>query len=164
MKNRTESKIKSLDETKSLRNLWKDQGLKVVFTNGCFDLIHLGHVDYLERARSLGDRLILGLNSDNSVRRIKGDNRPVMNEISRSRIMASLEFVNVVVLFEEDTPFNLIKELKPDILVKGSDYLSENIVGAEIVKEEGGEIRTIDLIEGYSTSSIISKIVSKNKE
>ena len=137
---------------------WKSTGEMIVFTNGCFDLIHLGHVDYLEKARNLGTRLIIGLNTDMSIKKIKGPDRPVMNQESRSRILASFEFVDAVVLFDDETPYHLIKAIKPDILVKGNDYLPENIVGAEIVKDNNGKIVTIDLIQGYSTSGIIKKI------
>lgn len=137
---------------------WKEQGNKIVFTNGCFDLIHLGHVDYLEKARSLGDRLIVGLNTDDSVRRLKGQSRPVQNQDSRARVMASFQFVDAVVMFGEDTPFDLIREVDPDILVKGNDYLAENIVGSDIVEKNGGSVVTIELVEGISTSGIIKKI------
>ncbi|KXK25551.1 MAG: D-heptose-1-phosphate adenylyltransferase [Bacteroidetes bacterium OLB12] len=113
----------------------------MVFTNGCFDLIHLGHVDYLEKARNLGDRLVLGLNSDSSVSRFKGPERPLQDENSRARVLAAMQFVDLVVLFDEDTPLALISELIPDILVKGSDYLTENIVGADVVKKAGGEVK-----------------------
>lgn len=132
--------------------------MEVVFTNGCFDLLHLGHVDYLEKAANKADKLVVGLNTDDSVRNIKGSQRPITDETSRSRIIAALEFVNLVVFFDEDTPKKLIETLKPTILVKGSDYLAENIVGADFVIENGGRVETIDLVAGYSTSSIIEKI------
>ena len=137
---------------------WRDQGLKIVFTNGCFDLVHLGHVDYLEKARNLGDKLVLGLNTDASIKGLKGEERPLQDEMSRARIMASLLFVDAVVLFNEPTPYNLIDLVQPDILVKGDDYSPENIVGADIVKEKGGEIKTIPFVKGYSTSNIVAKI------
>ena len=137
---------------------WKQKGEKIVFTNGCFDILHLGHVDYLEKARGLGDRLIVGLNTDDSVARIKGPTRPIVAEMSRARVMAALAFVDAVVFFNEDTPFELIGNLLPDILVKGSDYLTDNIVGADIVRGNGGKVETIDLVEGFSTSGIIDKI------
>ena len=137
---------------------WRDQGLKIVFTNGCFDLVHLGHVDYLEKARALGDKLVLGLNTDASIKGLKGEERPLQDELSRARIMASLLFVDAVVLFSEPTPYNLIKLVQPDILVKGDDYSPENIIGADIVKEKGGEIKTIPFVKGYSTSNIVAKI------
>lgn len=157
MKSTTE-KIKAVSEAVELRKQWKENGEKVVFTNGCFDILHLGHIDYLEKARSLGDRLIIGLNTSESVTRIKGPGRPVNNDESRGRILAALQFVDLVVYFTEDTPYKLIKTLIPDILVKGSDYLAENIVGADIVIAHGGEVKTINLIEGFSTSKIIDKI------
>lgn len=152
------SKIRDLDSARALVKQWKQEGKKVVFTNGCFDILHYGHVDYLEKAKALGDRLVLGLNTDNSVSRFKGPERPVQNQHSRALVMASLQFIDLVVLFDEDTPLNLISELLPDILVKGSDYLAENIVGAEVVKKNGGAVKTIDFIPGYSTSRIIEKI------
>jgi len=136
---------------------WKNAG-KVVFTNGCFDIIHLGHVDYLEKARNLGQKLVIGLNTDNSVKRLKGQTRPVCDEVSRARVLASLEFVDAVILFDEDTPFELINFLKPDILVKGDDYSVKNIVGADIVIQNGGEVKTVPLVNGYSTSGVIEKI------
>jgi rfaE bifunctional protein nucleotidyltransferase chain/domain len=137
---------------------WKSEGKEVVFTNGCFDIIHLGHVDYLEKASQLGQKLIVGLNADDSVKRLKGDNRPLNNQMARARILAAFEFVDGVVLFNEDTPKELISELLPDILVKGNDYLAENIVGADIVKANGGRVETISLVEGYSTTNIVEKI------
>lgn len=152
------SKIKDLITAKDLVLKWKREGKKVVFTNGCFDILHLGHVDYLERARALGDCLVLGLNTDSSVGRFKGPNRPIQDQNSRAHVLASLQFIDLVVFFDEDTPQNLISELLPDILVKGSDYLAENIVGADVVKRNGGEVKTIDFVPGYSTTRIIEKI------
>jgi len=151
-------KIRSASEARKKVAAWKSRGEKVVFTNGCFDILHLGHVDYLEKARNLGDRLIVGLNTDSSVSRYKGANRPVQDENSRARVMSSLQFVDMVVLFDEDTPKELITSLVPDVLVKGSDYLAENIVGADVVKKAGGEVKTLDFIAGYSTSKVIEKI------
>ena len=158
MEKHTSKKIKSLPEAQRLVQEWKQNGEKIVFTNGCFDIIHLGHIDYLEKSRNLGDRMIVGLNTDDSVSRIKGDSRPIVNESSRGRVMAAFEFVDAVVFFNEDTPYDLINNIKPDILVKGSDYLTENIVGADIVIENGGTVETIDLVDGFSTSGIIEKI------
>ncbi|MBN8575980.1 MAG: D-glycero-beta-D-manno-heptose 1-phosphate adenylyltransferase [Cyclobacteriaceae bacterium] len=154
----TAGKIVSWAQAKEQVQAWKKAGAKVVFTNGCFDLVHLGHVDYLEKAHNLGDKLVLGLNSDSSVSRFKGPERPLQDEQSRARVMAALQFVDLVVLFNEDTPLNLISELIPDILVKGSDYLTENIVGADVVKKAGGTVKTIDFVEGYSTTRIVEKI------
>ncbi len=138
--------------------IWKDEGKKIVFTNGCFDLLHRGHVDYLVKAADLGDVLVLGLNSDASVSRLKGPQRPVQDEQSRLHILASLAFVDAVVLFDEATPFELITLVQPDVLVKGSDYKPEEIVGFDIVNAKGGTVKTIDFIEGYSSSLMIKKI------
>lgn len=157
----TAGKIKPVEEAKKLRQQWCDNYEKVVFTNGCFDLLHLGHVDYLEKAKNLGHRLIVGLNTDASVRRFKGDARPLQDQVSRARVMAALQFVDVVVLFDEDTPMQLIESLVPDVLVKGDDYLAENIVGADIVKKAGGEVKTITFVEGYSTTGIVNKILNQ---
>jgi D-glycero-beta-D-manno-heptose 1-phosphate adenylyltransferase len=151
-------KIMSLELAKKQVDTWRSQQLKVVFTNGCFDIIHLGHVDYLEKARMLGDKLVVGLNSDNSVSRFKGPNRPLQDQNSRARVLASMQFVDLIVFFNEDTPLTLISELLPNVLVKGSDYLAENIVGADVVKKHGGEVKTIDFIDGYSTTRIVEKI------
>lgn len=155
---KTESKIKSLAEAKIVVSRWKSDGQKVVFTNGCFDLLHLGHVDYLEKARNLGDKLVLGLNTDDSVSRFKGPHRPIQDQQSRARVLAALGFVDLVVFFNEDTPLNLITELLPNTLVKGSDYLAENIVGADVVKKGGGQVKTIEFVPGYSTTRIVEKI------
>ena len=159
----TEKKIfKSAEDLKKISDVWKCQGYEIVFTNGCFDIIHLGHIDYLEKAKLLGDKLIVGLNSDDSIRKIKGHNRPINNQYARSRMLAALAFVDAVVVFEEETPFTLIEYLVPDILVKGNDYAPNNIIGAEIVIENGGRVETIELVEGYSTSLIIKKVLNLN--
>jgi len=131
---------------------------KIVFTNGCFDILHPGHIFYLAKAADSGDVLIIGLNSDASVRKLKGHGRPVMDQDSRALLLASLCFVTAVVLFEEDTPYRLIQLIQPDVLVKGSDYRPEEIVGYDIVKARGGEVLTVDFVEGYSSSSIRRKI------
>ena len=154
----TSLKILSLDEIISSVKKWKKEKRKVVFTNGCFDIIHLGHVDYLEKASSLGDKLIVAINTDQSVKKLKGEKRPIVNEYARARIIASLECVHAVILFDEETPFSLIHAILPDILVKGADYKIENIVGADIVIQHGGEIKTINFVEGFSTTTIIEKI------
>jgi rfaE bifunctional protein nucleotidyltransferase chain/domain len=133
---------------------------KIVFTNGCFDILHKGHVDYLAKAADLGDVLVLGLNTDESVSRLKGPHRPIQDEQSRMLIMASLSFVDAVVLFNEPTPLKLIELVQPDVLVKGSDYNIEQIVGYNVVKAKGGEVKTIDFLAGYSTSAIEKKIKS----
>ena len=139
-------------------NRWKFKGYKIVFTNGCFDILHRGHAEYLNLAADLGDILIVGLNTDNSVRRLKGDSRPLNDEYARAMVMASMYAVSKVVLFDEDTPFELIKLIMPDILVKGADYKEANIIGADIVKNNGGEIKTIEFVDGYSTTRLIDKI------
>ena len=159
----------SLDKIFSLQDLirqvqaWKQAGKRLVFTNGCFDILHLGHVDYLEKARALGDKLVVGLNTDASVSRLKGPSRPLQDEMSRARIMASLLFTDAVVLFEEDTPYELIKSVLPDILVKGDDYAAENIVGYDLVMNNGGQVKTIELVKGYSTSNVVAKIIGQLK-
>lgn len=154
----TETKILPLDEAITKVSDWQRADQKVVFTNGCFDIVHLGHIDYLEKARALGDRLVLGLNTDASVSRLKGPARPVVNEYARARLMAALAFVDTVILFDDPTPLALIEALKPDILVKGDDYTKETIVGADFVINHGGSVETITLVEGYSTTTMIEKI------
>ncbi|MBN1414149.1 MAG: D-glycero-beta-D-manno-heptose 1-phosphate adenylyltransferase [Bacteroidales bacterium] len=134
------------------------KGKKIVFTNGCFDILHQGHIIYLSKAADNGDVLIIGLNSDNSVLKLKGTGRPVMNQESRALLLASLSFVSAVVVFDEETPYKLIQMVQPDVLVKGGDYKPEEIVGSDIVKAKGGEVLTIDFINGFSSSSILSKI------
>jgi rfaE bifunctional protein nucleotidyltransferase chain/domain len=131
---------------------------KVVFTNGCFDILHKGHVQYLAQAADLGNVFFIGLNSDESVKRIKGPNRPIQDEDSRAYTIAALSFVDFVVLFNENTPYELIKKVRPDILVKGADYKAEDIVGYDIVMAKGGRVETIDFVPGYSTSAIEAKI------
>ena len=157
------SSIKTLKEIKEIRPQLKDQNKKVVFTNGCFDLIHAGHVDYLSKAKALGDVMIVGLNSDSSVMRIKGSKRPILNETERGFIISNLKPVDYVVLFDEDTPKLLIEELLPDILVKGADWEIENIVGKDVVLANGGELKTIDFVNDQSTSKIIQIIVDRFK-
>ncbi|GAB3913128.1 D-glycero-beta-D-manno-heptose 1-phosphate adenylyltransferase [Larkinella knui] len=154
----TESKILSREQAVALAEQWHATGQQMVFTNGCFDILHLGHVDYLEKARQFGDKLILGLNTDASVSCIKGPLRPVVNEYARARLMASLAFVDAVVLFGEPTPLELIQVLKPDVLVKGDDYAIGDIVGADFVVQNGGHVQTIPLVAGYSTTALIEKI------
>lgn len=153
-----QSKIFNKEELERQLNVWKFKSKKIVFTNGCFDILHLGHIDYLARARDLGDILVLGLNTDKSVSAIKGEDRPINDERSRAFVIASLEFVDAVILFDDDTPYELIEFVKPDILVKGSDYKPEDIVGYDVLKQYGGEVITIDLVPGYSTSRIVEKI------
>jgi rfaE bifunctional protein nucleotidyltransferase chain/domain len=136
----------------------RPEGRSVVFTNGCFDILHKGHIEYLYEASLMGNILIIGLNSDDSVRRLKGPGRPVLDQESRSLILASLYFVDFVILFSDDTPYTLISIVEPDILVKGGDYKPEEIVGYDIVTGKGGRVITIPLIDGYSSSSIIRKL------
>ncbi len=154
-----QNKVFSPGKLKRQLAIWRFQDKKIVFTNGVFDLLHLGHIDYLSKAKDEGNILIVGVNTDDSTRRLnKGKNRPLTNEQSRSTILAALLFVDAVVLFEEDTPYELIKQIQPDVLVKGSDYKAEDIVGYEIVSAKGGNIVTIDFLEGYSTTAIEEKI------
>ena len=129
----------------------------VVFTNGCFDIIHAGHIDYLSKARNLGDVLVVGLNGDESVRRLKGPQRPINDVDARSKVLASLFFVDYVIVFEEDTPLNLIKSVRPDILVKGGDYTRDTVVGADFVESYGGKVVILPFLKGYSTTSILNK-------
>ena len=130
---------------------------KIVFTNGCFDILHPGHIHILDQAKSYGDRLIVGLNSDESIKRLKGPTRPKVSQKDRLRILSSIKFVDYVVLFEEDTPLKLIKKIKPNFLVKGGDYNSDDIVGAEFVENNGGQVKIVKLLEGHSSSSLIDK-------
>ena len=155
---KTKDKFFSQDDLSEQVKQWQKAGNKIVFTNGCFDILHLGHIDYLEQARSKGDRLIIGLNTDSSVKKIKGEHRPINNEMARARMLCALEFVDGVTFFTEDTPLLLITQLIPDVLIKGSDYLAENIVGADIVLKNGGKVETIALVDGFSTTNIIDKI------
>lgn len=137
---------------------WRFRDYRIVFTNGCFDILHRGHIEYLARASQLGDVLVVGLNTDNSVRALKGPSRPLQDETSRSLLIASLSFVSAAILFEEETPLELIRLIQPDVLVKGSDYSPEEIVGYDVVTGLGGTVETIELVEGYSTSAIIKKL------
>ncbi len=152
------SKIFTWKELKFQLEVWRFLSEKIVFTNGCFDIIHLGHIEYLAKAADFGNILIIGLNTDDSVKRIKGDNRPIYDQGAREMTIAALHFVDAVVLFDEDTPYELIKLVQPDVLVKGGDYGEEDIVGADIVRKNGGEVVTIDLVPGYSTTEAIDKI------
>lgn len=152
-------KILHFTEVESfMSDLRKSKEIKVVFTNGCFDLLHRGHVEYLEQAKSFGDLLFVGLNSDASVRRLKGANRPFVPESDRAYILSRLEAVDIVCIFEEDTPFELVSRVKPDILVKGGDYQIHEIIGRDIVEHLGGHVVTIPLVEGRSSTNLIDKI------
>ena len=159
MSNRTEHKIVTLAEGIELRKQWKANGDKVVFTNGCFDILHLGHIDYLEKSSEFGTQMIVAVNSDASVRTLeKGVERPINSEYARARLIAALEFVSMVIIFGESTPLELIQALNPDVLVKGDDYTIETIVGAKEVIAAGGEVKTIALVPDYSTTRIIQKL------
>lgn len=153
--------IKQLEELKIIRQQFRSEGKIVVFTNGVFDLIHAGHIDYLKKAKSLGQVLILGLNGDESVRNIKGDKRPILNEKERAFIVSNLKPVDYVVIFDEDTPANVIEKLVPDVLVKGADWSLDKIVGREIVEKHGGVVRSIEFVNDQSTSKIIDSIIAK---
>lgn len=151
-------KICTLDQLLARVAHWRANGECIVFTNGCFDLLHAGHVSYLERARRLGDRLIVGLNTDRSVRALKGPGRPVIHEADRARVIAALEAIDAIILFDEDTPIELIQALRPDVLAKGSDYREEEVVGGAEVKSWGGKVALVELVPGHSTSNIIRKL------
>lgn len=150
-----EKKIVTHKDWEKLKNNF--QSKKIVFTNGCFDILHLGHVHYLSSAKDLGDILIIGLNSDASVKRLKGENRPINAQYARALLLAALQFVDFVIVFDEDTPLNLIQQITPHILVKGGDYQQENIVGADWVLSHGGKVEIVDFIEGYSSTNLIKK-------
>ena len=158
--NQLKEKIVSQDQALKELKTWREKNKKIVFTNGCFDIIHPGHIDYLSQARDLGDILVLGLNTDQSVRRLnKGSNRPINDERIRANVLAGLASVDLIVFFDEETPYNLIKLLQPNVLVKGKDYEVEKIIGFDILKENGGQVITIPFLDGYSTSSLIKKII-----
>jgi len=153
----------SLSGLKSICKQLRAEGKKIVFTNGCFDLIHAGHLDYLSKAKAMGDVLIVGLNSDDSVKRLKGKMRPILIEPERSFILSNLTPVDYVLLFDEDTPQKIIEELMPDVLVKGADWAIDDIAGADMVIANGGEVKTVKLVNDQSTSKIIQKIVAGYK-
>ena len=152
------SKIYNLDTLTTQVEQWKKSGNKIVFTNGCFDIIHRGHIEVLASTADLGNKLIIGLNSDQSITNIKGEGRPIIDEQSRAILLAALSFVDAIILFSQDTPLKLIGALLPDVLAKGGDYEIENIVGHEIVQQNGGKVKLIPFIDGYSSTSIIKKI------
>lgn len=156
--NKINSKIFSLDDLKNQVNAWKQAGEEVVFTNGCFDIIHRGHIEVLAQTADLGDRLIIGLNSDSSIQKLKGEDRPITDQQARAILLAALSFVDAVILFPEDTPINLISTLLPDVLAKGGDYEVETIVGHEIVQNNGGEVILVPFVDGFSSTIIIDKI------
>ena len=152
-------KIVSLEQLKRNIAVWRMKDMKIVFTNGCFDILHHGHIDYLSKAADLGDVLIIGVNSDSSVKKLeKGANRPIQNESDRALILSSLQFVEAITIFNEDTPLELIKAIQPDVLVKGGDWKPEQIAGADVVKAKGGEVVIIPFVDGYSTTNIEKRI------
>ncbi|MCX6290166.1 MAG: D-glycero-beta-D-manno-heptose 1-phosphate adenylyltransferase [Bacteroidetes bacterium] len=153
-----QSKIFTKDDLERQLSIWRFKSRKIVFTNGCFDILHLGHIDYLSKASDEGDVLVIGVNTDESVSKLKGNHRPINNEEQRTMILASLHFVDGVILFGEETPYDLIKLVQPDVLIKGSDYKPEKIVGYDLVTTRGGQVKTIDYLPGYSTSLIEEKI------
>ncbi|MBV6427852.1 MAG: Bifunctional protein HldE [Haliscomenobacter sp.] len=159
-----EAKICAWEEARERIAAWQNAGLRVVFTNGCFDLLHYGHLHYLAQSRDLGDRLVIGLNAAESVKRLKGAHRPINDEATRFLQMASLACVDLVVGFEQDTPLELIQTLRPDVLVKGGDYQPEQIVGGGFVLAQGGEVIALPYISGYSTTSIEHKILQQGRE
>ncbi len=156
------NKIFALDDLVHVVSGWRLQSQTVVFTNGCFDIMHRGHVEYLAQAASLGNRLVVGLNSDQSIFRLKGANRPIIDGYSRAELLASFQFIDAVVLFDEETPIDLITALTPDVLAKGGDYTPETIVGANVVTANGGRVEEIPIVAGYSTTNIINKISAQN--
>ena len=160
---RIKSKILSIAEIRQTAGLWKQSRQKVVFTNGCFDLLHYGHIHYLSQAADLGDRLVIGLNSAASVSRLKGPNRPINDEETRKYLLASLGFVDAIVVFEEDTPYNLIDAVRPDVLVKGGDWTPDRIVGADLVMAYGGQVLNLPYIQGFSTTAIENKIIKSHQ-
>ena len=156
-------KVQNLEESKITVQEWQKENQKVVFTNGCFDLLHLGHIDYLSKAKDLGTKLIVGVNSSESVSKLKGPSRPINSTESRATMLAAFEFIDLVIVFNEETPLNLISNLVPNILVKGGDYSFETIVGAKNVIKYGGAVKIIPFLKGYSTTNIVTKIQSFSK-
>ncbi|HOI31799.1 MAG: D-glycero-beta-D-manno-heptose 1-phosphate adenylyltransferase [Bacteroidales bacterium] len=154
-----QNKILEPAKLENMLSLWRFQDKKIVFTNGCFDILHRGHIEYLSKAADLGDVLIVGLNTDSSVSRIKGPKRPVVDEQSRALLLAALHFSTAIVLFDESTPYDLIRKIQPDILVKGKDYKAEEVVGYDIVTAKGGKVETITLVDGFSTTGLIQKLI-----
>ena len=152
-------KIKNINAIKSIVARLRARRKKVVFTNGCFDLLHVGHIRYLRKARSLGDALVVGLNTDRSVRHIKGEKRPIVPQGERAEVLAALEFVDYVVLFDEPDPFSLIEKIKPTILVKGADWPKDKIIGRDVVEKAGGRVVRIPLVPGASSTGVIERII-----
>lgn len=156
------SKVFSREHVAELARSWREQGLRVAFTNGCFDLLHPGHLSLIEQARRTADRLIVGLNSDQSIRRLKGPNRPVQSEIARATVLSSLKWVDAVAIFSEDTPLELIELFEPDVLVKGADYTIETVVGAELVTRRGGKVVLAELVPGQSTTNTLKRVIARD--
>ena len=156
--NKLKTKIFHIEDLSQIIKEWRLDGNKIVFTNGCFDLIHLGHLEILARSADLGDRLIVGINSDKSIKRIKGKSRPIIKEDSRAKQLAAIEFIDAVILFNEDTPHNLISSINPDIITKGGDYKKNDVIGNELMNKKSGEVVIIPLTQGFSTTSILEKI------
>jgi D-beta-D-heptose 7-phosphate kinase/D-beta-D-heptose 1-phosphate adenosyltransferase len=156
--------MRDLDATLATVQQWKTASEKIVFTNGCFDLLHPGHISLLHQARALGDRLVVGLNTDDSVRRLKGPQRPILAEHDRAAMLSALECVDLVVHFDEDTPIALIEAIQPDILVKGSDYTTDQVVGKDIVEAYGGKVELVQLVQGYSTTQLTERVRSGNRK
>lgn len=150
--------VRNKEDLCTTLNQWRFKDEKIVFTNGCFDILHRGHVEYLAKAAALGSKLIIGLNTNASVHRLKGENRPINDETARAILLSSLIFTDIIVLFDEDTPLELIRFIQPDILVKGNDYKPEEIVGYDVLKAKGGEVVTIELTDGFSTTSILNQL------
>ena len=158
-----EQKIQSWEQIAATADAWRAAGNRIVFTNGCFDILHYGHLHYLAAARDLGERLVVGLNSAASVSRLKGPHRPINDELTRTHLLAALEVIDAVVVFEDDTPLELIRLVRPDILVKGGDWLPEQIVGSDLVLAGGGQVRSLPFVTGYSTTNIEAKIKRSEK-
>ncbi len=157
-------KILTWDALSERRNKWREEGKKVVFTNGCFDILHYGHLHYLAEAKDLGDILIVAANSQDSITKLKGLNRPIQDELTRYHMLAALMFVDVVTVFSEDTPYALIKTIVPDVLVKGGDWTPAQIIGSDVVLAAGGEVKSLPFVEGFSTTSIEQKILAGKKK
>ena len=158
----TDHKIISLKEIGSRVRFWRKESRKLVFTNGCFDILHTGHVRYLQTAAGFGDILVLGLNSDSSVRKLKGPHRPIMTQADRAYLLSAIEAIDCIVIFDEETPAKLIQSVSPEVLVKGGDYLPEDVVGYDTVKENGGCVKIVPYVEGKSTSGIVNSILEQS--
>jgi rfaE bifunctional protein nucleotidyltransferase chain/domain len=155
----TDKRILDLVQVQRMVNIWRMKGDRIVFTNGCFDVLHRGHVEYLQEAAAIGDRLIIGVNSDASVRRLgKADDRPFNDQDSRAKVLSALRFVDAVVVFDQDTPLELITAIGPDVLVKGGDWKAEDMIGSDIVIGRGGEVHSLKLVSGFSTTALVEKI------